>query len=396
MHVEKRNSLNVYIKYITYFLFYIFTFLEVVNLSSFPAFFDILKPKSTLLVLMIIVLMILEILNFKKMRQLIFWLVIILLIVVNFYFIKQFKSTIIYQLIFLLIIPASEIEFEKIVKVHMYAILSATFFVVLLSLMDYLPKSGSQSTVLFSAYQNTVYSYGFNHPNGLGFLIIISGIEYTFLHKERFSLSVIIIDIVAIILAFLLGADTSVFGGVIVLFGYILSLNKAVVIIKKTNKIVMIIPITLVLFSFWVTHQPGTLIYQTVNKIVSSRPDLWSYYLQNFKISMFGSNVALNLNAGPTSTFGNGILDGSYIYQPLYFGWFGLFLFLISLYSLYLMRKTTNFKLYIYLFVAFSLMAFPENEISLFSINTFLVVLGYYQFNVTKRMKLFSIGEEKL
>lgn len=390
MNEMKMISFEKSIQQIIIGIFFLFTYLEIISLSAFPNFCGLLRGNSLILFSLIVMMFIGGILTPKTFRQILFWVVGVGLIYVNYHYLHNIYANIIYQIVILLSLPGIGIDFEKIVRTHLVAMLFGTSCVILLSLVGYLPKSGSEATVLFSTYQNTVFAFGFNHPNFLGALISFIIIEYTFLNRHKFNKSVVMISIIVLIVDFYLGAITSFLGLLVVLLGYILSAKKYIKHRPIFNGPIFFVPIFLSLFAFWIANQSGSFIFHFINKIVSSRPQLWSYYLTNFKVNWFGSNVVLNLNSGAFSTFGNGILDGSYIYLPMYYGWIGLLLFIISLYSIFLIFKETKEYLFLYIFFALSLMAFSENESSLFSISIFLIVIGYFQFDYPRRIKMFQ------
>lgn len=392
--VRKNTDLvaNQYSVFAITILFFTFTFLEIVSLSSFPSFTGLLGNNSSILLINVLLILVAGMFTQKTLLQMFFWFLGISLITIYYFSSKQLESTFVYQIMIILAVPASGITFEKLVKIHLHAMASATLLVVVMSFLNFLPKSGAEETVLFSGYQNTVYAFGFIHPNFLGMLIILMGIEFTFLNKESFSSLVVIVNIMALTLAFMLGAHTSFFGGLIVFSGYLLSLRSSRLSFLK--KVIAPVPIIMVGFAYWITTQGGSAIYQIVNKYVSSRPDLWSYYVSNFHIKYLGSNVVLNLNSGPTATFGNGILDGSYVYLSLYFGWFALILFIVSLYAILKVGKQVGYNIYMFIFLSFSLMAFSENESSLFTINVFLIIIGYYQYGLNRAAILFSNRKE--
>lgn len=394
MKEMEKSGFEKSVQQITVSIFFLFTYLEIISLSAFPNVHGFLGGKSLILFVLVLILFVIGLLTPKTLRQILFWVVGIILIFINYHYLHDLQANIIYQLVIVLALPALAISFEKLVKAHLTAMLFGTSSVILMSLVGYLPRSGSEATVLFSAYQNTVFAFGFNHPNFLGALVSFIAIEYVFLNKYSLKKSVMIITIITLVIDFYLGANASLFGLSIVFTGYIFNNKKQIKSRLVFTVGIFFVPICVCLFAFWIANQQGSSVFQIINKLVSSRPALWSYYLTNFRVNWFGSNVVLNLNSGAFATFGNGILDGSYVYLPLYYGWAGLILFIISLYSIFLIFLETKESLYLYVFLALGLMAFPENESSLFSISIFLTIIGYFQFDYQRRKKMFQKSED--
>lgn len=361
-------------------LFFLYSFVEIVASSSIPTYLGVLGPNSTFLLLIAILFSSTLLFTVRTPKQ---FIILILLIPFLYFLYVNRPNPItglnsIYQIIVIFCIGAAQINIYQMVKLHISALAVSTLSIIGLSLVGVLPKSGSESSVLFSSYQNTVYVYGFNHPNFLGSILCIVGIELIFLYWDRISLKIILIDFVLIITSFLLGANTAAIGGLLFL---IVSIIKASHGLKRINIVVWISVIwisLLCLLSLKLAQMPHTNVWHLFNNIVTSRPALWSYYFSEFNTKWIGSSVEINTSV-INSTFGNGILDGSFIYQVMYNGYFMMILLVLAYCAISFAAKKNKNTSFLWITFVLSLMAFAENEMATLCTNVFLVIIGYYQ-----------------
>ncbi|MDG4982424.1 hypothetical protein OGZ39_12340 [Lactococcus lactis] len=386
---EKNQNQNIFEK-IVLLLFFLFNLLSIISISSFSTFYTYLSAKSHTLMFIALFIFILGFFAIRTLRQFIVASLFLLAIFINYYFIKQLNSNIIVWLFILYGVSAYGMRLKRLIKLHFFALVTAMIAVIGMSLIGMLPRSGQVSSVLFSNYQNTVYFYGFNHPNMFGMLLVVLGIEAIVVNLMKKQRNNFIFLVVAIIFSAIIGAGTATMGGIIFIISYFV-----IKLIENKNwykilSLTAFIPIILASFAFWITTQLGTPLFNFINGHVQSRPALWTYYLQNFPIKNFGTNVMTSTTIG-LSTYGNGILDGAYIFLTMFFGRFALVLFILSL--IVLLREGMNLKekLYFSAFIAFSFMAFPEDQSAMIYINVFLIVLGYYQFSKKERMNLLQL-----
>lgn len=369
------------------------TFVKIVQFSSFTSTFSQLSTKVDFLIkILVVAIVLLAILTWivkskTSLRQLIFSLFfasVVVLAGMKSGFGTNFDVLILLSFfLFLGDLKLSEIIFSQSV-----GMLSGLMGVTILSVLGYLPMSGSASQLLFfqSGYKEIVYFWGFNHPNVYGNILTMSVIGFFWSRGCRnirfftFLLAgVAVFDLV-------IGANTVLLGTLIVLVGIftVQFSAKFDFVIRDISKLLTVI---LPLLSIWLGYNVNSNVAQAINRLVSSRPAIWNYYLNLDKLSMFAIPPVIDLSVGSKIAYGNGVLDGSYIYILIYWGIVPLVIYLLSFWVLVdLPFKNNNVRwITAFLTVAMLLMSFPESHMMSYFENGFLMVLGLLQFSKIDR-----------
>ncbi|OIM20746.1 hypothetical protein ATX59_07460 [Oenococcus oeni] len=313
----------------------------------------------------------------KTPKQLVFWIIGIFLIVLDYR--ENNGLTLISKLLAIgLAVGALRISFQQVLKAYLLSTTIGTCIIMVLSFVGYLPIVGQQTSVLFSSYQNIVFCFGFIHPNAFGTALFSITISFLFLYSKKYKKTSILLVFCAIFIDFLVGAQTAAVG--VIIFGIGTSINhyKHFSSLEKAFRFAYIIPIFLAFFAIFLARHPGSSLYDWFNQHIASRPSLWNYYLINYPPHKFGNSINIDLSA-VSNIYGNGVLDGSYIYYLLHFGYAGLIILLLIMLSINQKTFLTKNALYGLAFIATCCVAFPETNFALFFFNPFLLIFFFSQ-----------------
>lgn len=281
--------------------------------------------------------------------------------------------------------------FRRLALIQGLGMLTGSLIIVLLSFWGALPQTGFASRVYSfqSSYQETVYYYGFNHPNAFG-TVITMGIILLSLGKGISKKTFAILLAGCVALDFVAGADTAMMAAFFMLLGVILTPFREKLYrvgYFVTNFLLLFLP----LLSIWLGINANTSIGQWVSRIIAARPPIWNYYLTLNPIKLIATPPQLDFSVG-NNVAGNGVLDGSYIYALVYWGILALIVILLSWKAWIPFEKhPTSFQWMILLFVfAVTVMSFPESHMLSYYENVLILGFGLFQFNSNKRKLLIN------
>lgn len=315
----------------------------------------------------------------KTPRQTFFWLGFGVVAIVD-YRLNQ-GSDFLSQLILIgLSLGSLNIDFNRILKAYMYASILSTLVIVFLSIMGILPVNGEQSSVLFSSYQNIVFCFGFIHPNSFGTILFSIALSFVCLHSNTCPKWSWIIAVATILFDFLIGAQTAAVGVIVLLIGLFCQNKKPKRLACTLYRMAYIIPVLLFIFSLILARSQGSSLYNWFDQHIASRPAVWNYYLSNYQPKLMGNVVNIDLSA-ISNVYGNGVLDGSYIYYLLHFGYIGIIILILAMLSINKKGFTTKNGMYHWIFIAICLTAFPESNFTIFFFNPFLYLIFFDQLN---------------
>ncbi|GEB41023.1 hypothetical protein [Leuconostoc lactis] len=320
-------------------------------------------------------------------RKLIFAL-IILSIAMYSQVISGTSTPFIKLLMLIVAVPRTIPSVRAIIKTFGIAMSTTLILTIFLSIVGYLPISGETSRVLFSNYQETVYFFGFTHPNIFGtFLTTIFMILY-FLYFKRTPKLVISVAIIFLIIDKVIAAGTASVGiAMILVLTFIHSVGKKQIWLGRFGKLGYFLPLILTAFSFWLADNNTSQLGMFINEKIASRPNIWHAYLTQYPIKVFNTIPDIQLD-GINTILGNGALDGGYIYVLINFGIIAWIVYTIIFDCLIKIGiQSNNFQLYSIALVII-LMSFPESHMIMFFENVFLILFGFYQYPKSQRIQL--------
>ncbi|OIL70897.1 hypothetical protein ATX31_09300 [Oenococcus oeni] len=366
---------------ISNFLIFVFAFINFLSLISFSSL-SIAHPSigievSRLFKITIIIFAISSFFLPKTPKQLIYWTVGIFFIIIDYR--TNDNLTFFSELLLLgLSVGSLRINFKKVLRLYLFSTLLGTCLIIFLSIINYLPIDGQQSSVLFSNYQNIVFCFGFVHPNAFGTALFSATISFLFLYSKKYKKLSIFFILMVVFFDFLIGAQTAAVGVAIFGIGICLNYTKTQNKVNKIFKILYVLPIILTIFSLFLAKYPNTSIYDWLNEHIASRPSLWNYYITNYPPHIFDNSIDIDLSS-VNHVYGNGVLDGSYIYYLLHFGYVGLIILLLTMFAINQKTFLTKNNLYGWSFVTICCVAFPETNFTLFFFNPFLLIFFFNQ-----------------
>ncbi|MHA5128619.1 hypothetical protein R5R46_01360 [Oenococcus oeni] len=368
------------------FLLFTFGVIDFLSLFAFSALATVNPSAATAIgkisSLLIIFLFVNSLVLPKTPRQVIFWLCFGAIAIVD-YGLNQ-RSDFLSQLILIgLSLGSLNIDFNRILKTFMYASILSTLVIVCLSIIGILPIDGEQSSVLFSSYQNIVFCFGFIHPNTFGTILFSIAISFICLYSDTRPKWSWVVAMASILFDFLIGAQTAAVGVIIILIGLFCQGKKTSNIAFTLYHIAYIIPVLLFIFSIVIAQSQGSLLYNWFNQYIASRPSVWNYYLSNYQPKLIGNVVNIDLSV-ISNVYGNGVLDGSYIYYLLHFGYIGLIILIWAMISINKKGFTYKNSIYHWIFIAVCLTSFPESNFTIFFFNPFLYLIFLNQLSQEK------------
>ncbi|WP_370672665.1 hypothetical protein [Leuconostoc lactis] len=369
-------------------VFFIIIFIQTLLFTSFGRFFpsaaQVLAKAETWLVFFF---MIYALFIKATWRKTIF-AVIILAIAIYSQMVSGSSTPFTKLLMLLIAVPRTIPSIRTIVKTFGLAMATTFLLTIVLSLLGYLPISGETSRVPFAKYHEVVYCFGFTHPNAFGTLLTAMFMMLYFLYFKKRPKLVISAGIIVVLIDKIITADTALIGAALILlliFSH--SLTKWQIWQGKFGSIAYDLPVVLTLLSIWLAYHNKSALGTFINKLISSRPDVWHAYLTQYPIKMFNATPNIKLD-GIHTILGNGVLDGGYIYVLMNWGIVALLLYIIMFSSLIKMSiESNNFQLYSIALVII-LMSFPESHMIMFFENVFLILFGFYQYPKNERIQL--------
>ena len=364
--------------YIAFVLFYLVMLIQSFLFTSFGTFFPYHAVLLSKLVnLLIIFYVIYGIIIQITARKLIYISVILLIVLLTFWKLRIF-SPYIKLLLLSIAVPATIHSGKKIVGIFALALLTTMSITIALSLLGYLPQSGTTSKSIFSTYQETVYFLGFSHPNAFGTFLsmIFASFMFLFYKKHRWIMFMIAPVVFATNVA--IGAGTAAVSTLLV---FIIS-----VMTVKFYKITYLLPLCLATFALWLSYYNNSVFGMIINEKIASRPNVWNAYTSQYPIKLISDPIHVNTD-GYSGILGNGVLDGSYIYVLIFWGLMALILYIVIFITLIKFSIDTKNKVLFAISVMIIVSAFPESHMIMFYENIFLLFIGFYQYPMDERNK---------
>lgn len=369
-------------------IFFIIIFIQTLLFTSFDHFFSsaafFLGKLETWLILFFVGYALFVKITYRKL----IFALIILSIAMYSQVISGTSTPFIKLLMLIVAVPRTIPSVRAIIKAFGIAMSTTLILTIFLSIVGYLPISGETSRVLFSNYQETVYFFGFTHPNIFGTFLTTIFMTLYFLYFKRTPKLVISVAIIFLIIDKVITAGTASVGiAMILVLSFIHSVGKKQIWLGRFGKLGYFLPLILTAFSFWLADNNTSQLGMFINEKIASRPNIWHAYLTQYPIKVFNTIPDIQLD-GINTILGNGALDGGYIYVLINFGIIAWIVYTIIFDCLIKIGiQSNNFQLYSIALVII-LMSFPESHMIMFFENVFLILFGFYQYPKSQRIQL--------
>lgn len=196
---------------------------------------------------------------------------------------------------YLLLIPfaAKNTDFQKIIKTDLWAKILVMLFVF----ACYAANLTKSSVVLRNGVIRE--SFGFAHPNTLGYLSMMIWLESILLLRraKKPVMFQVLASVAPILLCFLADSRTAIAAIVVAVFCLtvedVLSKKRAQSVVTKKRKILYLVPIVLIIASFLTTYaynNRNTLAIK-LDTALSSRISLQSYYNKEYTLTPLGREL---------------------------------------------------------------------------------------------------------
>lgn len=390
---ELSTSLNNPTNYVLV-LYGTLIFFRIIQFSSFPANFpsiDRILSYADYTIYGLITLIYL--IGFQKTVRQLLWLGIALVLAVPAGLQSGFKTDYVILLLLSVTLFGCQVHLDQLARAQARGILLGMAAVISMSIIHLLPMSGTASKVYSfqSNYQETVYFWGFNHPNAFGTIFTLAMTAIYFgrrpLQTKLFSFVFILVCLFDI----KIGAGTAAVGALIMFLGAASSALS-----KRFNGLLSFVThLSVVMFptfAIWVGFNGYTNFSLWINSFISSRPTIWYYYLHLKSLNLFTQPPEIDLSIGAKAVLGNGVLDGSYVYALVYWGIVPLLVLIMSFWFLAGVHSgdakydwSKNF-----LVIATAIMAFPESHTIFFFENVFILAIGIIQIPPSKRAEFLG------
>lgn len=218
--------------------------------------------------------------------------------------------------IFLVLISSMNIDFEKIVKCDLFIKIVVSLFVII----NYF--AGNTDSIEIHRTDGLLrYSFGFFHPNTFSLYLVFMYFNMSYLQRKKITARLIVLGCVCsyIVLRF---ADSKTAFLINSIFLIYLVFKKQIDRLLENKRVVNQIKNLFVYFfllSFLLTISKnliGDEFFEQVDSLFSGRLSVQLYYLENFKINLFGNDVEYVRS-----------LDNAYIRMLLSYGICGVFIF---------------------------------------------------------------------
>ncbi|MFT8841984.1 MAG: hypothetical protein ABF933_06615 [Leuconostoc citreum] len=390
--MEKNSQLNAFSVVSSLIISFIFFVKQV----GFTAFSQRFSNTNTILEYVAFVLTILLVfwgLAYKlTIRKLFFFVALLIIILLTGRF-SGYRSNYVQLLLLAFAVGGLQINAKQLIKIFTVTMSISIIMVVALSLVGILPKSGTASKII-GGYQETVYFYGFNHPNAFGTFLSVAYIGYSYIHDFKNKRKLIFYGILVTIIVAIAGARTAaLMSSSAVVAVYLVSIKRPTSQLKKhkLSRFSYLVAPFGALLAYWLGMTYPSDLSQRINVLIPARPMLWNIYLANYGFKWFSIPPKLDFSVGSvTATRGNGALDGGYIYVLVYLGLVALFIYFAMIASIiYFGRKYHNYYLsFIGLIIAVGMI--PESPMMLFFENPFLLFAGYFVLAKDSRCMMFK------
>ncbi|RJF47243.1 hypothetical protein [Pediococcus acidilactici] len=309
------------------FFYFIFTFLSIMSLSSWNLFYTSFNFSAAKIIFSLILLIFIGFFtdwNFKRM------LLDIVLFVLTVLYFFLYKITYIIPIL-LAISVGTGMKFKQILNIDFKSRCISVLFVIFLSLISVLPKSGDGAVL--TGFHFTKYCYGFTYPNILGFQITVLVLEFIIIYAARLKVKYIMCVVALGTLAEIsLNYETGLISILIGVLSLFFIKNKILDNLIRVSSYFMVL---LTILSIYIAenYSATNTNWFNLNTILSFRPVIWQYYLNAMPIKLLGNLQTINQKT--YGVIGFGAFDGAYIQFLLLFGILGIgfLIFLIWLIS---------------------------------------------------------------
>lgn len=271
----------------------------------------------------------------------------------------------------LVILCSGGVDFDRIVRVNLYLILSILVISVLLNLSGFI----SSATRVRTSLGTTRTSLGFNHPNTLAMVVFLIVADYLYLNRSR-GVKKLLFPILATAFSFFFTYSFTA----IVLMTILIAVVFFQTILERKNQltkkrlrlIVIIVLIVFVGFILFFWNNPNLLVNEF--RTFRSRFTLSRKYINAYGISLFGHKIAIGSYVYMEGYgFSYGFLDNGIIRILVELG----IVFFILFFGLYLnslrrMIRSRN-SILIIISLVFLVYSFMEYNPLLLAYNVFLI-----------------------
>lgn len=270
-----------------------------------------------------------------------------------------------FSILLLFAIFCSLIDPYMVMRAYFRGILYGVIIVSLASLLGYIPKM-----------LGNIWVFGFSNPNAIGFLIATEILTYITLHWKKITFTDYLIFIIGLLFEkIVLSDDTATI--VLIIFMIIYLMSKKQSLFPLISKLTIMAPIFLFSFSWFISNYYGRYSWiAKFSKIITDRPEIWSYYLNIYGVHLLPQKITLFFATDFQRAFFGGNLsnlyagfDTSYIYMLLSDGLL-LSFFIIFVLTYFANKIKTNPALICFTFSIF-IFGFTETAV--------LTPLAYYQ-----------------
>lgn len=371
------KKVNIYsiLYYLGYSLLMFATFFT--NIDSFKEYLFIFKIIGIGILIFVILIQSTVYKTKSLMKILLFFIVVI----IAWYSSKNSTTPDISLILLLLLLYSSKnVDFEKIVKIDCCLKLSYVLIMFLLFFMGIATDN--------LAYHNNIirHSLGFSHANQLGIIISTIAIEYLYIHKGKINLFFILYLFFAFyILLVVTDSRASLLLLLMVCLGVLLQKFNFK---KQFNYRVFsgfvdysFVIMTLVTFLLVILYSNNTLIGIKLNSILSSRLFFAKSFLTHYKIGLFGNPLIFTGNdAVRTYGYYNQILDNTFLYILLRFGFLAYCMFGYLFYKIFKIAKNNGNLLLVWILFSFVIYGMLEKYTYIVFYNVFLLYFSFILF----------------
>lgn len=304
----KTNKINLenLLFYVSYFLFMLYAFFGTIAIFREP-----LKQLTNVSMAIILFVLIFQLRKYK-MKELIKML---LLLLVSFIFVVASKNYLFLKLS-LIVLISKNISFDK--KISFDVKLRVIFLLVMVAFYN---LGIAEDTIAY--YNDRIrHSIGFSNPNVLGLHTFILCLELLYLNKNKLSiLKIILYTSIMLFSHHFSGSRTALYLYFVslVLF-YIYKLKPQFFSKGVVKKLISYSPIitTIIIAVSYLLYSNNYSIGLIIDKITSVRLLNINYFVHNYKLSLFGSDISI----------ANKSCDTAVVYMLYAFGYLGCFIYI--------------------------------------------------------------------
>lgn len=245
---------------------------------------------------------------------------------------------------------------------------------------------------------NERQDFGFGHPNSLGMMLTMIGIELmTITRKSKVHFLSYIVSIGLLAVNFYLCKSRTsllILAAAIICF-FLLAIKANLLKFRFFQFLSrnLFIILTILCFGLVYTYKSGSNLGLTLDTLFSSRLSLASHYLDLYKINLFGNNAIVSYVAYEYEGTLYYVVDMAYIFIPIIYGMVGTFvyafLYNISLRQLFIKEKY-HYAVLLILMLFYGIM---ETGFYKYQFNTFMILISYGLFAFEKEDEKCTINK---